>query len=376
MTTKPTLSFYTNIPTPYQLSFFLELSKLFTLTVIYYSATENNRQWNFELNNDYQVVVLKNNGIAKLIQKKIVDFHFSWQIFKTVWQDKSDNVIVGGSYWIPNGFVALLFSRLKSKKVAYYSEPLFEVKSKLKYAVKWLLLRILAFTCDAIFCIGAKAATSFEAFGINTPKFIVPYNINSKAFNEVDAVKKQKFIAQYKPNNEVIILSSGSLIERKGMDVLIAALKEIKRSDVRLIIIGDGPQKEELKNLSNADERIVFAGFQTSEDIPYFFAIADVFAFASRYDGWAVVINEAIAANVPVISSNHVGAAIELLTSPQLGLLCESGNVAAFQNAMDMLVNNPTKRAEIKDASRALIPLISSDYYAAKVYDTFVRQLV
>ncbi|WP_342646856.1 glycosyltransferase family 4 protein [Mucilaginibacter sp. CSA2-8R] len=375
MINKPSLTFYTNIPTPYQLSFFNELSKLFTLTVVYYSATENNREWDFNLDFDYQVIVLKNNSIAKAVQKKIVDFHFSWQIFKTVWSDKSENIIVGGSYWIPNGFFALLLSRIKGKKVAYYSEPLFEVKGKIKYAVKWLMLRILTLTCNAIFCIGRKAARSFEAFGVNTPKFIIPYNINSKEFINIDESKKRDFIERYKPNGEIILLSSGSLIERKGMDVLIAAFTQIKRDDARLIIIGDGSQKAELQKSYGADHRIILAGFQKPDDIPYFFAIADIFAFASRYDGWAVVINEAIAANLPVISSDHVGAALELITSPELGIVCKSDNVDDFKSAMQTLIFDETKRIEIKQASVPLIPLISSDYYAAKVYDIFTRQL-
>ncbi len=375
MINKPTLTFYTNIPTPYQLSFFDELSKLFTLTVVYYSATESNREWDFNLNFDYKVIVLKNNGIAKAVQKKIVDFHFSWQIFKTVWNDKSENIIVGGSYWIPNGFFALLFGRIKGKKVAYYSEPLFEVKGKIKYAVKWLMLRILTLTCNAIFCIGRKAARSFEAYGVNTPKFIVPYNINSKEFINIDESRKEEFTQRYKPNGEIIILSSGSLIQRKGMDILISAFTQIKRDDARLIIIGDGVQKAELQELCGLDNRIILAGFQKPEDIPYFFAIADIFAFASRYDGWAVVVNEAIAAHLPVISSDQVGAAVELITSPDLGIICKSDSVEDFRNAMQVMLFDEQKRMKLKQASTQLIPLISSDYYAAKVYDIFTRQL-
>lgn len=375
MSKKPALTFYTNIPTPYQLSFFNELSKLFTLTVVYYSATESNREWDFNLNFDYKVILLKNNSIAKGVQKKIVDFHFSWQIFKTVWSDKSENIIVGGSYWSPNGFFALLLSRIKGKRVAYFSEPLFEVKGKIKYAIKWLMLRILTLSCNAIFCIGRKAAKSFEAYGVNTPKFIIPYNINSKDFINIDESKKWEFVERYKSRGEIIVLSSGSLIERKGMDVLISAFTQIKHDDARLIIIGDGVQKAELQKVCDADSRIILAGFQKPDDIPYFFAIADIFAFASRYDGWAVVVNEAIAANLPVISSDHVGAAIELITSPEFGILCKSGNVEDFRNAMQTLIFNEDKRIKIKQASTQLIPLISSDYYAAKVYDIFTREL-
>ncbi|NHA04782.1 glycosyltransferase family 4 protein [Mucilaginibacter sp. HC2] len=375
MATKPSLSFYTNIPTPYQLSFFNELSKLFDLTVIYYSNTENNREWKFDLNVEYKTVVLSNNFIAKIIQKKVIDFHFSWQIFKLAWNDKSDYFIIGGSYWIPNAAVALTFNKIKRKKIAYFSEPLFEVRNKVKYAIKWLLLRILQFNCNAIFCVSKQAAVSFENFGVKQPKFIIPYNIDSKLFSQLKSIKLEEFKSKYKSANEKIILSSGSLIERKGMDVLINAVKEIGNPDLRLIIIGGGPDEQKLKDLCADDHRIIFAGFQTPDRIPYFFGIADVFAFASRYDGWAVVINEAIAANVPIISSDAVGAAKELITHPDLGLLCKSGDVQEFKEAMISLLSNENKRIDIKEHSQKLIPLISSDYNANYVYDIFTRLL-
>src|SRR4051812_3530327 len=172
MTTKPSLSFYTNIPTPYQQSFFKELSSVFNLTVIYYSISENNRSWKFNMQEDYQVVILKNNFIAKAVQQKIIDFHFSWDIFKTVLKDKSQYIVVGGSYWIPNGAAALLIHRIKGKKIAYFSEQLFVTTNKLKYAVKWSMLRILN-SCNALFCIGNKAASSFAKYGLRVPKYVI-----------------------------------------------------------------------------------------------------------------------------------------------------------------------------------------------------------
>lgn len=375
MSNKPTLSFYTNIPTPYQLSFFNELDKRFKLTIIYYSNTEDGREWNFDLSSQYKVVVLKDNIIAKQIQKWIFDFHFSWQIFKVAWTDNSDYVIVGGNYWIPDAAIALIFNKIKSKKIAYFSEPLFEVKNKIKYTIKWLFLRLVNVNCNAVFCVGKKAAESFESFGVSIPKFIIPYNIDSKSFINVEDYKIQELKNKYKNNDELIILSSGSLIERKGMDILIKAVKQISNPNLKLIIMGDGPLRKELAALCDGDERIVFAGFQLPEDIPCFFAIADIFAFASRYDGWAVVINEAIAANIPIICSNNVGAAIEMITSSRLGLLCESENVEAFKQALESLVFDKKARDNIKEAAKELIPFISSDYNADYVYDILVNKL-
>jgi glycosyltransferase involved in cell wall biosynthesis len=375
MDVKPSLSFYTNIPTPYQLSFFNELAKRFELTVIYYSTTESNREWNFNLEQGYNVILLKNNFIARIVQKKIVDFHFSWQIFSTAWKDKSEYVIVGGAYWIPNASTAMLFSHMRSKKVAYFTEPLFEVTNKIKYGIKWLLLRNLNLCCDAIFCIGKKAAISFEYYDVKAPKFIIPYNIDSTEFANLDELKLSAFKAKYRRGNELILISSGSLIPRKGMDILINAVNQIGKN-IKLIIVGDGPERAELETLAGTNNNIIFAGFQLPADLPYFFAVADVFAFASKYDGWAVVINEAIAAGLPIISSDAVGAAIEVVTNYDNGIICASGNVQAFKEAIELLLAQPELREKFKERAKALVPFISSDYNAQRVFDIFTRELI
>ena len=375
MISKPSLSFYTNIPTPYQLAFFNELSKRFQLTVVYYSHKQSDRYWNFDVQNSYKVVLLENNAIAKAVQKKVLDFHFSWQIFKTAWRDNSQYVIIGGSYWIPDGAFALLIQRWKKKKVAYFSEPLFEVSNKIKYAVKWSTLRILNLCCDAIFCTSSKAAETFTQYGVKPPKFIIPYNIDAQTFAQVDEDKKTELNNRYKRNGELVLLSSGSLIHRKGMDVLINAVKSSDLQNIKLIIIGEGPEREHLEALIANDTRIVLAGFQQPDEIPPYFAMADIFVFASRYDGWAVVINEAIAANVPIISSTNVGAAVEMITSVDLGLLCTSDDIDCFRKAIEELAADKEKRETIRQNMQSLVPLISSDYNADKVLDIFLNRL-
>jgi glycosyltransferase involved in cell wall biosynthesis len=375
MSTKPLLSFYTNIPTPYQQSFFRELARNFQLKVIYYSITESNREWRFNMEEEYEVVVLKNNAIAKFLQRWVLDFHFSWEIFRIAWQDKSRYVIVGGSYWIPNATIVLLISKWRSKTVAYFSEPLFEVSNRVKYVFKWAYLRILNLCCDAIFCIGKKAAESFDRYKVRKPKFIIPYNINTAAFSQLNAQRIEALRMKFKSANETVILSSGALINRKGMDILIKAVKLIDDPGIRLLIIGDGPERKQLEALAGEDARIEFAGFKTPEEVPYYFAIADIFAFASRYDGWAVVINEAIAANVPVISSDKVGAAVDLITSQKSGIICKSESVEEFREAIIALAGDAGRRGEIRRNAKDLLPLVSSDYNARKVLDIFVNQL-
>ena len=153
------------------------------------------------------------------------------------------------------------------------------------------------------------------------------------------------------------------------MDVLIRAFINLGRDlNIKLLILGDGIEKDNLLKLSQGDDRIVFIGFQEKELIPYWFNLADAFVFATRYDGWGLVINEALAAGKPVIASNAAGAAADQLNAEN-ALICEPGNVTAFTQAMRRLASDHQYNQELVNLTRNISIKLSSAYNANRVYD-------
>ena len=127
-----------------------------------------------------------------------------------------------------------------------------------------------------------------------------------------------------------VIVSVGRLVHRKGQDVLIAAMPEIIKSidDVHLLLIGEGPYKQELekriKNLGLAN-RVTFLGRVQYTDLPQYICVGDVFAMPSRsrlagleVEGLGIVYLEASACGLPVIGGISGGA-------PDAVLLGETG---------------------------------------------------
>ncbi|PAC30622.1 hypothetical protein [Flectobacillus sp. BAB-3569] len=133
---KERLIFFTNIPTPYQLDLFSSLSKIVHLTVVYSAKSENNRSWVLSDHKDYKSIYLDNNFFARIVQNKFVDFHYAGDLKKVLNNLKSDGqfdyAIVGGSYWNPNGVRQLYWARKNCRKVAYFSEPLYDTNSIIK----------------------------------------------------------------------------------------------------------------------------------------------------------------------------------------------------------------------------------------------------
>jgi glycosyltransferase involved in cell wall biosynthesis len=370
-TGKPKLSFYTNMPTPYQVDFFDALKDFFELHVIYFTIRESDRQWNLSVSGDYKITVLKNSRIAKLVQKKVSSFHYSYELARIIRNDNSNYVIVNGTYWSPNVLQAISINHAMKKWVAYWSEPVFPVRSKITFRVKQLLLKTVLKKTDCILAIGTNAEVAFRSYGYNEPIYQLPYNINTELFKKsnLEQDKLNRLEEKYKPKGEYLFLSSGSLIHRKGMDVLIKAFNNLEKElNIKLLILGDGVEKENLLKLSHGDHRIVFIGFQEKELIPYWFNLADAFVFASRYDGWGLVINEALAAEKPVIASNAAGAVTDRLNA-DTALICEPGNVPAFAEAMRRLATDHQFNKDLVNRTRNISIQLSSAYNARKVYD-------
>ena len=97
---------------------------------------------------------------------------------------------------------------------------------------------------------------------------------------------------------------------------------------------------------------MIFLGHRAPAELPGLFAEADAFVLPSRHDGWGVVINEALGAGLPIIVSDGVGAAHDLVTHGVNGLITPAGDACALRDALVLLACDPLRRRAMADASR------------------------
>jgi glycosyltransferase involved in cell wall biosynthesis len=143
------------------------------------------------------------------------------------------------------------------------------------------------------------------------------------------------------------IVAVGSLIERKGYDLLIDAVARMRHRDgVRVRIAGDGPQRSRLQRQATTlgiTDRVDFTGEVAPEEIPQFLADADVFILTSRSEGRPNVVIEALAAGLPVVSSALPGID-GLVKHGENGWMVEIGDIAGFAHALDEAFADPDER--------------------------------
>lgn len=137
--------------------------------------------------------------------------------------------------------------------------------------------------------------------------------------------------------SERVFLFVGSFIERKGVDLLARAFVRLAREfpHVRLKIAGAGPLAGTItRTLASVRERVEFAGFKHWDELPELYASADVLCVPSRYDGWGLVVPEGLAAGLPVIATDRMGAAVEFVRTGSNGWLIPAGDENRIFSAM------------------------------------------
>jgi len=153
-------------------------------------------------------------------------------------------------------------------------------------------------------------------------------------------------------DTDFVIGSVGRLVSVKNYSLLLHAMQAIKNDCVRLLLVGDGPERIRLsrqaENLGIAHQ-VQFLGHR--DDVARCLAAMDVFVLPSISEGMSNTLLEAMGAGIPVVASN-VGGNPEILRNGREGLLFASNSIEALKSAIDELMSRPEYRNELAVAAR------------------------
>ena len=168
-----------------------------------------------------------------------------------------------------------------------------------------------------------------------------------------DAAEAAKFQEKRKeigvPNDKILIISAGELIERKNHEVIIKALAKLKDKNIFYAIAGKGPLKEYLINLADkcgVSENVLFLGFRT--DVFELYHVADISAFPSKIEGLGLAGVEAMAAGIPLVSSNVHGI-LDYVIDGETGFAISPKDVDGFALAIKELAEDENLREQMKE---------------------------
>ncbi len=208
-----------------------------------------------------------------------------------------------------------------------------------------------------------------RGYGVSTPLWIVPTGLELPRFQGGD---NKRFRIHYNiPPDRPLLVYIGRVAFEKNLDFLLRMLARLKnhRSDALLVIAGEGPAAKHLKKLGKRlglEDNLLFTGyFSSHQALLDCYAGGDVFVFASRTETQGLVLLEAMAVGLPVVSTAKMGT--RDILDPGRGALVVEEDETEFAAGVKQLLDNPATRHGLGEEGRAYVEEWSVEKMAEKL---------
>ncbi len=295
------------------------------------------------------------------------DFHLN--DVRPVLRDKPDVLVLGG--WDEPTYLLLwIWAWMARIQVLFWIESTLTSapRSALKERYKRLLLR------RSSGCVAAstEAMRYCRALGATDDRIYLALNAGDPSYFSVRAdiwLPRRSEIRNQQGLDGFVVLFVGRLVEGfKGVATLIRACAELEGSGDAplLLLIGDGPDAGRYRDLANSLElrRLKFLGVLDHETLCLYYAAADVLVLPSIFETWGFVLNEAMEFGLPLVVSDRVGAAADLVHSGKNGEVFPAGDAVALAAVLRDMARQPLAREFMGNQSRRLIKKFSPKGWA------------
>ncbi len=349
---KPRVAFVHELPTPYTVPFVEQINEegSLDLQVFFCLPTEAGRDWEVPERLPENAEIMPGIGIP--LSKRGLTMKFNPVLWGRLSRGKFDAVVISG-YAQPTMQLAWLWCRIHGVPYILVSEShLLRRRSGWKKGVKSLLLPPIVRNAGAWLATGSNSRDYLVHYGADPSRiFFFPNTIDveyfERAMKRLRPERTERRQALGIAPEAIVFLFVGRFVPQKGLSDLIEAFRRVsaRHPSAHLLLVGSGPLKEEIERAAAGLERVTFTGFLQPEALPPLYALSDIFVLPSHAEPWGVVVNEALACGLPVIASDQVGAARDLVHPGENGTLFPCGDVSALAEAMEAFLED-RRRAE------------------------------
>jgi glycosyltransferase involved in cell wall biosynthesis len=358
-----------NFVAPYRVVFYERLAaRLDAFRVFVSTPMESDRQWAVEWGS-LDVVVQRNVTLRRPYRDSLgfsreLQLHVPYDTIARLWQFRPDAVISVelGARSLQAVIYKLLRPRVRLLIWCKLSEHSERNWGRARHTLRRFILR----HADGVLVNGESGARYIAKFG-------VPDRLIARINQPVDV---SRFAAVPRTRDAGLasrLLCAGTLTARKGImpfaHALIAWAKAHPDRSIEIWWLGDGELAASLAALvlpPNLTQRL--CGSVSYADMPGYYAQCDLLAFPSLLDEWGLVVNEAMAAGLPVLGSTLAQAVTELIEDGHTGWVFDASDAAGMRAAIDRaLAAGPDQVARMRDAARARIARLTPDTAAARI---------
>lgn len=358
------IALLTEVPAPFRFPLFAELGTRagLTLRVLFLSVRDPRRPYPGDLSGArFNQAVLPGHELSKAGRWIIVNR----RVVVSLARLRPQVVIVGG--WNQPAFwQALLWTKVaRSALVIWVESTARDARSGgtlLERAKRTMINHATAFIVP-----GTASRHYLESLGVESRRiFTAPNAVDRTLFRyRVDELRNNLTDLRAELGiGRATILSVCRLDPEKGVDTLLRAVDGLAAD---LVIAGAGADAARLAAAAPAGVR--FLGAVSPEELVRWYAAADVFVLASRSEQWGMVVNEAAEAALPIVTTDAVGSAADLVRDGVSGFIVPVDDVPAMRSALERLLADAPLRASAGRASRALVEPYTASAWADGVLD-------
>lgn len=321
----------TNVPSPYRIDFFELLGNECELDVIFecpYSKERDSSWKNMRMKGF-------NSFFLTGIQYK-PDMAFSLQIFRYIKKDY--DIIVVTDYASLTGILAIAY--MKQRKIPFILEGDGAYRGNgrgLKEKIKQRLISSARYWLAT----SKEHQKFYQYYGAKNERiYKYPFtSVHRKDILKMPPSPEDKLLLRKNKKicEDYVILSVGQFIHRKGFDLLLEAASQLG-PDIGFYVVGGTPKAEYVSFVNkNHMENIHFLDFMNHEELREYYKLADLFVLPTREDIWGLVVNEALANALPVITTDACIAGCELIDN-HCGRIIERENVNQLVSTINDLI--------------------------------------
>lgn len=368
-------AFLSEIPTHYRDSLFEKLLRKENLDfeVLYCARAEYARDWKQE-QKIYPYKILPGASYT-IIRNGIFVLKINPGIWHQLSKARYDAVIIGG-YIQPTMQLGILWCLLNKVPYILWSESHNLNPGRFwKRLIKWPLVKFAVNNAAAFLVMGTNSRNYLISYGAEPDKIFSLPNVPNVEKMALESARLSQETYKLREKLDIsgnpIIVYVGRLIDAKNIKTLLFAFHSVQKEipGAGLVIAGTGPRRSFLEHLAKklGLSNLCFAGFIQPGDLPKYYACADIFVLPSVHEAWGVVVLEAMSCGLPVVVSDKVGCASDLVYPQKTGFIVPAESVDKFASAFIGLLRDKDLRKQIGRQAQELALKWN--------YDTYIPQL-
>ncbi len=285
---------------------------------------------------------------------------------------KNNYDVINAHFVIPSGLPAVFLAKIFRKPlvISVLGGDIYDPSKKwsphrhpsLRLLISWLLRQADQIVAES----GNIKENTFRYYNYSGQIETVPLGFIQPRFRRVTRVNLGL------PEDQVILISVGRLVRRKGYEYAIRAVSKLARQgrQVKYLIIGDGPEETALRDLvkeQNIEENVMFLGYVSDEAKYQYLTQSDIYLLSSLHEGFGICLLEAMYCGLPIVATNN-GGQTDFLTNGRNVFFIPPEDDKSLAEEVTKLINNGQLRHQMadnnkNDIQRYFIGNVAQKYY-------------